>query len=65
MNINQVVRLHDGFYAMVEGKLFGPWEFKGYAQAGLATELRRFATRKTKDAPAESGKEKRKCHLTR
>lgn len=37
----QVIALHDGYYASVDGRLFGPWACKEYAQAGLATEVRR------------------------
>ncbi len=39
----QVIALHDGFYAFVEGHLFGPWFCKEYAAAGLQTEIRRAA----------------------
>lgn len=37
----QVIALHGGYYASVDGRLFGPWACKEYAQAGLAIEIRR------------------------
>jgi hypothetical protein len=39
--MDQVIAMRDGFYAVVNGKLFGPWEMKEYAEAGLQTEIRR------------------------
>lgn len=44
--MNQVIALRDGFYAMVDGKLYGPWPMKEYAEAGLATEIRRSEKRR-------------------
>lgn len=42
---NQIIALKDGFYASVNGHLYGPWVCKEYAQAGLETEERRAAKR--------------------
>ena len=42
---DQVFRLSDGWFCFVSGKVFGPWELKGYAEAGMATEHRRVARR--------------------
>lgn len=44
----QVVALHGEFYAFVEGRLHGPWSMFQYAQAGLATEIRRMNKRSSK-----------------
>jgi hypothetical protein len=38
---NQVIALRDGFYALVNGRLFGPWRMREYALAGLQVEQRR------------------------
>ena len=42
---NQVFYLHDGWYAIVNGRTFGTWDNKGAALAGLAVEERRAAAR--------------------
>lgn len=47
---NQVVALRDGFYAVVDDKLYGPWAVRGYAEAGLAVEVRRAEQRKADQA---------------
>lgn len=48
---NQVIALNDGFYASVDGHLYGPWACKEYAQAGLETEERRAAKRYIRNVP--------------
>lgn len=45
---DQVIALGGAYWAMVEGHLYGPWEQKEIAQAGLETEQRRAAKRKLK-----------------
>lgn len=44
---DQVIALRDGFYAVVNGKSHGPWPMKEYAQAGLATEIKRSERKRT------------------
>jgi len=41
MKRDHVFQLHDGWYCIVGGKVFGAWECRGYAVAGLKTEQRR------------------------
>jgi len=43
---DQVVRLRDGFYAIVDGKLHGTWDDKATAEVGLLVEQRRAAARR-------------------
>lgn len=38
---DEVIAMKDGFYAMVAGKLHGPWLMREYAEAGLQVEQRR------------------------
>lgn len=45
-----IVPMPDGFYARVDGKLHGPWQIRGYAVAGLATEQARAKARKEAEA---------------
>ena len=43
---DQVFALKDGFYCIVEGKIFGTWETLAIAKAGMEVEQRRAAKRK-------------------
>ena len=40
-NNDAVLAFPDGYFAFVNGHLYGPWNCKEYAQAGLQTEQRR------------------------
>lgn len=42
---DQVFMLREGWYCIVAGKVFGPWQMHGYALAGMATEQRRHKAR--------------------
>jgi hypothetical protein len=44
---DEVIALRDGFYARVNGKLYGPWKMKEYAEAGLQTEQKRQAKKES------------------
>lgn len=44
--VDEVIALRDGYYARVDGDLYGPWTMKAYAEAGLKTEQRRAKARK-------------------
>jgi len=44
---DQVIALRDGFYAIVNGKHYGPWPLLEYARAGLQVEQRRAAARES------------------
>lgn len=37
---------HGEHYAIVDGRVYGPWPYAEYARAGLATEQRRAAARR-------------------
>ncbi len=41
-------RIRDGWFCIVDHKMYGPWPDKGSATAGYETELRRAAERKQK-----------------
>jgi hypothetical protein len=43
---DQVFFLKDGFYCLVDGRVFGTWETKAIAEAGMEVEQRRAARRK-------------------
>lgn len=47
--MNRVIEKPEGFYAVVDGREFGPWMMKEYAKAGLQVEERR-ATKRAKQA---------------
>lgn len=42
-------RIRDGWFCIVDSKVYGPWELKAYAQAGYETELLRAIKRKQKE----------------
>jgi len=51
MNTNpqdQVVKIDGWWYAHVEGRYFGAYELRGYAEAALSVERRRADNRKIK-----------------
>jgi hypothetical protein len=50
MVIDQVFRLQDGFYCIVDGRTFGTWETKELAEAGMAVERQRADARKARAA---------------
>lgn len=54
MPSNQVYRLRDGWYCMVDGREFGTWPDEGSARAGLATETRRAQHRRDRDEQTTS-----------
>ena len=39
--MDRIIEKPEGFYASVNGQLFGAWRSKGEAQAGMATEQHR------------------------
>lgn len=43
---DQVFAMRDGFYCIVDGRTFGPWALREYAEAGLQVEKRRAELRK-------------------
>lgn len=43
---DQVFYLRDGWHCIVDGRVFGTWDNRGAAIAGMQTEQRRSATRK-------------------
>jgi len=43
---DQVFFLKDGFYCLVDGCVFGMWETKAIAEAGMEVEQHRAAKRK-------------------
>jgi len=45
-NLDRIIQDKFGFYCVVNGKAFGPWPFRKYAEAGLVVEQRR-ALKKT------------------
>jgi hypothetical protein len=53
---DRIFALRDGFYALVEGRVFGPWANAGAAQAGLETEQRRAAARRADTTPKTPAK---------
>jgi hypothetical protein len=44
---DQVFRLMDGFYCIVDGRTYGTWETKELAEAGMQVEQRRAKARTT------------------
>jgi hypothetical protein len=42
---DQVFALRDGFYCIVDGRVFGAWDTLALAKGGMAVEQRRAATR--------------------
>lgn len=50
MPSDQVFALRDGFYCLVDGRVFGTWETLAIAKAGMEVEQRRAAVRKAKAA---------------
>lgn len=47
---DHVYRLPEGWFCLVDGRQFGPWLLKGYAEAGIKTEQRRAEKRRQKRA---------------
>lgn len=47
---DEVYRLHEGWYCIVDGREYGPWLNKGLALAGMATEQRRAEKRRLQRA---------------
>jgi hypothetical protein len=52
MVADQVFYLKDGFYCIVNGKVFGTWDTKEIAEAGMQVEQRRAAAWKAKEKAA-------------
>jgi hypothetical protein len=46
--VDQVFALKDGFYCIVDGEIYGTWETRAIAEAGMQVEQRRTEARKQK-----------------